>query len=61
MWPWHDVHVAMFERSLESPTKGLGIDDPLPFGLKVWEPEILSNLDTLVSQTSCIHIRNRQA
>ena len=58
MWPWHDVHVAMSEGSLEPPIEGLEIDDPSPFGLKAWEPETLSSLDALVSPTSCIHIRN---
>ena len=49
MWPWHDVHVVMFEGSLAPLTKDFGIDDPLPFDLKIWEAETLSNLDTLVS------------
>ena len=58
MWPWYDVCVAMSEISLEPPTKGLGIDDPEPLGLKVWEFETLLGLDELVSSISCIHIRN---
>ena len=32
---WNDVHVAVFGESLKPPTKGLRIDDSLPFDLKV--------------------------
>ena len=56
MRPWHDVRFAMSEGSLQQATKGLGIDNSLPFGLKIWEFKILSNLDALVSPILYIYI-----
>ena len=50
--------IAVPKGSLKSSTRGLEIDDPLAFGLKVWESETLSILDVLVNPNLMHLFRN---